>query len=192
MENRRSVRIETERLILRCFEESLDSEAIFRNLVSDPEVARFMCFDVCKDLNDALKHINSWLEYFSKQNPDSSWNIFSVVNKSTDELIGTIDYIENDCEARSAEIGYKIGSAWWGNGYATEALYALIKYLFENTDLNRLWADHDLRNVASGKVLLKAGMLYEGIARQCYMRKGHLVDKASYAILREDWVRNNS
>ena len=76
----------------------------------------------------------------------------------------------------------------WKKHYATEATRALINHLFQTTSLNRLWADHDSRNVASGKVLLKSGMLYEGTARQCYMRKGYLVDKVSYAILREDWV----
>ena len=184
-----NVQIETERLLLRQFEMS-DSEAIFQNIVSDPEVARYMCFDVCENFDEAQKHIESWLDYFIKQDQDLSWGIFSIILKSTDELIGTIDYLENDREAQAAEIGYKIGSSWWGKSYATEATRALIDYLFETSSLNRLWADHDSRNVASGKVLLKSGMLYEGTARQCYMRKGYLVDKVSYAILKDDWDLN--
>lgn len=191
METNGNVRIETENLILRRFKMS-DSEAIFHNIVSDPDVARYMCFDVCKNFDEAQKHIDGWLNYFCKQNHGLMWDIFSIILKSTDELIGTIDYLENNSEARSAEIGYKIGSSWWRKGYATEAVCILIDYLFENTDLNRLWADHDSRNIASGKVLLKAGMLYEGTARKCYMRKDYLVDKMSYAILREDWEHNKS
>ena len=184
-----NVQIKTERLILRCFDMS-DSKALFQNILSDPEVARYMCYDVCENFDEAQKHINSWLDYFNKQDPGLMWDMFSIILKSTNELIGTIDYLENDNEARSAEIGYKIGSSWWRKGYATEATSALIDYLFENTNLNRLWADHDSRNIASGKVLLKSGMLYECTARRCYIRKGHPVDKVSYAIVREDWERN--
>ena len=178
--------LETERLILRPFELS-DTESVYRNLASDPDVVRFMCYEVCESLEAAHKHIEQWLEYFNKLTPGSSWCLFSIVLKSGGELIGTIDFHENDREAHAAEIGYQLGKAWWGNGYATEALRAIIDYCFESVDLNRLWADHDSRNIASGKVLRKAGMLYEGTARQCYVRKGHVADKVSYAILREDW-----
>ena len=179
-------RFETERLVLRCFELS-DAEELYRNLVSDPEVSRFMCYDTCEDLGETLKHIDRWLDFFSKLEQGSSWCIFSIILKSTGELIGTIDYHVTDREAQAAEIGYKLGTAWWRKGYATEALHALIDYLFKEVGLNRLWADHDSRNIASGRVLLKAGMLCEGTARQCYVRKGHLVDKVSYAILKSDW-----
>jgi RimJ/RimL family protein N-acetyltransferase len=53
--------------------------------------------------------------------------------------------------------------------------------------LNRLWANHDIRNTASGKVLLKAGMLHEGTLRQSVLRKGEVTDYVHYAILKEDW-----
>jgi len=191
MENRMSkkdkIKIETERLILRCFEIP-DTDAMHRNLTSDPDVARFMCYNVCESIEDTKNHINQWLEYFHKLPDNSSWYIFSIDLKTDGELIGTIDFHENNCEARVAEIGYQLGKAWWGHGYATEALRAVIDYCFKEVGLNRLWADHNALNIASGKVLIKAGMLYEGTARQCYMRKGHLVDKVSYAILKEDWV----
>ena len=68
---------------------------------------------MCENFDEAQEQIESWLDYFSKQDQDSSWGIFSIILKSTDELIGTIDYLENDKVARAAEIGYKIGSSWW-------------------------------------------------------------------------------
>ena len=184
---RNNVRLETERLILRRFELS-DAEAMYQNWASDPEVVRFMCYNVCESVDDTQKHIGQWMEYFNNLPSDSSWYLFSIILKQNGELIGTIDFHENDCEARAAEIGYQLGRAWWGNGYTTEALCALIDYCFDDIGLNRLWADHNSQNIASGRVLLKAGMLYEGTARQCYVRKGQLVDKVSYAILKEDWI----
>jgi len=183
----KKVRIETERLVLRCFELS-DIGAMYHNWASDPEVVRFMCYDVCESLDDTRRHVDQWLEYFNGLPDGSSWYLFSIELKSSGELIGTIDFYENDREARAAEIGYQIGRAWWGNGYATEALRALIDYCFESVGLKRLWADHNSKNTASGKVLLKAGMLYEGTARQSYVRKGQLVDKVSYAVLKDDWL----
>jgi len=186
MSGRDIARLETERLLLRQFDLS-DAEAMYRNWASAPEVVRFLCYDVCESLEATQKHIDQWLEYFNKLTQGSSWCIFSIILKSSNELIGTIDFHENNHEARAAEIGYQLGKAWWGNGYATEALRAIIDYCFNRVGLNRLWADHDSRNIASGKVLLKAGMMYEGTARQCYVRKGHLVDKVSYAVLAEDY-----
>ena len=182
------VKLETERLILRQFELS-DAESMYRNLAGDSEVTRFMSYDVCESLEAAQAHITQWFDYFYKLEPGSSWGLFAIDLKSSGDLIGTIDFHENNREARTAEIGYQLGKAWWGKGYATEALRSVIKYCFEIVGLNRLWADHNSLNIASGKVLLKAGMLHEGTFRQCYMRKGNLVDKCSYAILAEDYFR---
>ena len=187
MEGNSKIRLETERLILRRFELS-DADVMHRNLTSDPDVVRFMSYNVCKSIEDTQKHIDQWMEYFSDLPSNSSWCLFAIIHKSSGDLIGTVDFHENDREARTAEIGYQLGRAWWGNGYATEAVCALIDYCFETIGLNRLWADHNSLNIASGKVLLKAGMLHEGTARQCYVRKGRLVDKVSYAILKEDWL----
>jgi len=186
MTQQNKLKLETARLVLRQFELS-DADAMYRNWASDPDVVRFMCYDVCESLEATKVHIDQWLEYFNMLAPGSSWCLFSIILKASGELIGTIDFHENDHEARAAEIGYQLGRAWWGNGYATEALCAVIEHCFENVGLNRLWADHNSLNVASGKVLLKAGMFHEGTARQCYVRKGQLVDKVSYAILKEDW-----
>lgn len=180
--------LETERLLLRNFELS-DVESMYRNWANDPDVVRFMCYEVCESLEATQKHVTEWLEFFNNLPADSSWGLFAIILKSSSELIGTIDYHESDKEIRAAEIGYQLGKTWWGNGYATEALRILIKHCFETVGLNRLWADHNLLNIASGKVLLKARMLHEGTARQCYMRKGHIVDKVSYAILAEDYFK---
>ena len=180
--------IETDRLILRPFDIS-DAQSMFQNWASDPDVVRFLNYDVCETLEATQKHISQWFEYFNDLSPGSSWCLYAVELKSDGELIGTIDFHEDNKEARTAEIGYQFGKAWWGKGYATEALRRVIRYCFEEVGLNRLWADHNSLNVASGKVLLKAGMLHEGTFRQCYMRKGQLVDKCSYAILAEDYFR---
>jgi len=181
--------IETERLRLRPFERS-DAEALFQNCLSDPEVVRYMPCHPCESLEATQVHIDQWLAWFQENlEAGAMWCVFAVVLKASGAFIGTADFYETNRAAHVAEVGYQFGKLWWGKGYATEALRALIDHCFTATDLNRLWADHDVRNTASGKVLRKAGMLHEGTFRQCKLRKDELVDKAHYAILKEDWGR---
>ncbi|MCL2405499.1 MAG: GNAT family N-acetyltransferase [Defluviitaleaceae bacterium] len=176
--------LETERLLLRPFS-ICDAKAMFCNWASDPEVVRYMPYDACNTLDETIHRISEWMTYFENTAPNSA--VFAIELKDSNEIIGTIDFAETDIEARSAEVGYQLGKAWWGNGYATEALRAVVKYVFEIVGLNRLWASYDPRNPGSGRVLQKANMLYEGTLRQCKVRRGELVDSVRYAILAEDY-----
>jgi ribosomal-protein-alanine N-acetyltransferase len=88
-----------------------------------------------------------------------------------------------------AEAGYWIGLPFWGRGYATEALSAIIAFGFEQLHLNRIHASHMTRNPASGKVMIKAGMRYEGCLRQHIIKWDQFEDLASYAILRSEFVK---
>ena len=175
--------IETERLILRNFQMS-DAEAMFRNWANDPDVLRYMPYKICEDIETTRVRIGEWLDYFNSTN---LWGAFAMELKSTGEVIGTIDYAETSQTINEAEIGYQLGKAWWGMGYAAEALEAIIDHCFETTNLNRIWGGYDPRNAAAGKVMDKAKMLYEGTFRQWRLRNGELVDRSIYAILREDW-----
>ena len=179
--------LETERLILRHFNTS-DAEAMFCNWASDPDIVRFMPYDVCETLDDTNKRIKEWMLYFEETAPNSA--VFAIVLKTNGEVIGTIDFAETDRNASAAEVGYQLGKAWWGFGYATEALKAIIKYCIETVGLSRIWASYDSRNPSSGKVLQKAGMMYEGTLRQSRVRRGELSDSIRYAILADDYFQN--
>lgn len=74
-----------------------------------------------------------------------------------------------------------------GNGYAPEALKAIIEYSFKHIHLNRIQAFHRSRNAVSGKVLVKAGMNYEGTMKQYLIHKGEFDDCIMYAIIRDEW-----
>jgi ribosomal-protein-alanine N-acetyltransferase len=158
---------------------------MFRNWASDPEVVRFMPYDVCNSLEETQKRIIEWMRYFEETAPN--YAVFAIILKDSGEVIGTIDFAETDREAHAAEVGYQLGKEWWGHGYAAEALRAVIQHCFETVKLNRLWASYDPRNPNSGRVLEKAGMVYEGTLRQCKIRRGELADSVRYAILAEDW-----
>jgi [ribosomal protein S5]-alanine N-acetyltransferase len=85
-----------------------------------------------------------------------------------------------------AELGYWIGLPFWNRGYATEAAQAIVAFGFETLGLNRIHASHLTRNPASGRVMEKAGMRFEGTMRQHVSRWGRLEDLNEYAILRSD------
>jgi len=163
-----------------------DADAMFHNWASDPEVVKFLPYDAHVSIEDSRNQMAEWIRDLDKVS-SGSWEIFAIELKSTGETIGTIDFHETDREAKSAEVGYQLGRAWWGNGYMAEALRALFTYCFETVGFNRVWATYDSRNPGSGRVMQKAGMLYEGTLRQCKFRKGELVDRLYYAILAEDY-----
>ncbi len=88
---------------------------------------------------------------------------------------------------RRAELGYWIGVPYWGNGYATEAARAMVRHGLEALELNRIFASHLKRNPASGRVLVKLGMRYEGCQREHICKWEQFVDLELYGMTRQDW-----
>ncbi|MBD2259537.1 GNAT family N-acetyltransferase [Pseudanabaena sp. FACHB-2040] len=95
-------------------------------------------------------------------------------------------------ENQLAELGYWIGKPYWGNGYCTEAAKALLKLGFNDLGLNRIQATHYTDNPASGRVMQKIGMAYEGCRRQHTFRWGEFKDIKLYGILKSDWLNGHS
>jgi [ribosomal protein S5]-alanine N-acetyltransferase len=106
--------------------------------------------------------------------------------RATREFIGGIG-LHPYQEHKRAELGYWIGVPYWGQGYATEAARGVVKYGFEKAQLNRIFAAHFKHNPASGKVLQKIGMKYEGCMRQNILKWGDFVDVELYSILRQEF-----
>ena len=88
---------------------------------------------------------------------------------------------------RSASLGYCLGEAAWGQGYATEAARALLQWAYDTLDLNRVQAETDTRNVASARVLEKLAFVREGTLREDCIVNGDVSDSWVYGLLRRDW-----
>jgi [ribosomal protein S5]-alanine N-acetyltransferase len=86
-----------------------------------------------------------------------------------------------------AELGYWIGVPYWGNGYATEAAREMLRYGFEVLELHRIFASYFKGNDASGRILEKLGMRYEGCQREHVCKWDQFSDLELYGILRKDW-----
>jgi ribosomal-protein-alanine N-acetyltransferase len=83
-------------------------------------------------------------------------------------------------------VAYYLAEKAWGKGYMTEILKRVIDFCFDELGLNRVEADHFARNPASGRVMEKAGMTKEGLARQKYCKDGEFLDAVLYAIVKGD------
>ena len=105
----------------------------------------------------------------------------AITLAATGELIGCVGLI-NRAQHQQAELGYWIGVPYWGQGYATEAVQAVIQYGFSVMDLHKIKARHLAMNTASGRVMQKAGMHYEATLRDDVLKDGVYHDVLQYAI----------
>lgn len=160
MEHKGTREIETARLLLRPFRAE-DGDAMFRNWTHDPEVTRFLTWQPHADVSVSRRLAALWEEE-AKKPEVYQW---AIVPKDLGEPIGSISVVDSEEKPPSAEIGYCIGRAWWGQGLAAEALRAVIEYLIREVGMRRVWARHDVNNPRSGRVMQKAGMRKEGVFR---------------------------
>ena len=172
--------LETPRLILRRIA-MRDAGDIFA-YSCDPQVARHVLWSAQRDIGEAREYCRYMVRRYRADEP-SSWGI---VEKSTGKMVGTIGYMAYSEENETVELGYSLARWLWNGGYMTEALDCVIDYTFDAMRVNRIEAQHELDNPASGRVMQKCGMRKEGILRQRLYNKGTFVDVALYAILRGD------
>ena len=103
-----------------------------------------------------------------------------------EKVIGSIGVFRKDNVHRyTAEMGYYIAEPYWGKGIMTEAVRQMCAYIFENTDIVRIFAEPYANNVASCRVLEKAGFQFEGVLRQNAVKNGQSVDMRMYAIIKD-------
>ena len=116
--------------------------------------------------------------------PDKLW--LAITLRADGRQIGGIG-MRIEPQHRHAELGYWLGVAYWGQGYATEAAREMLRYGFEELGLHRIFATHVKHNAASGRILKKIGMHYEGCQREHLLKWGEFVDSEMYGILRREW-----
>lgn len=168
--------LETKRLTLRNFREADIPELI--PLIGSREVAATtLRIPHPYTHHDAVEFLTAYAK-----GPDL---VFAIVLRSQGRLCGGIG-LHPENQHQRAELGYWIGLPYWGNGYATEAAQAVLRYGFEQLKLNRIFASHFRENRASQRVLTKLGMRREGCMRQHVLKWGRFVDLELYSILRQE------
>lgn len=174
--------LETPRLILRRATRE-DAEPMFENWASDPEVTKYLTWPVHSSVEVTKMFLDSCIEGYQK----ADYYQWMIDLKEIRKPIGTISVVGNNDDVGKAEIGYCIGKSWWHRGVMTEALKAVMAFLFRDVGYERLEAKHDPRNPHSGDVMRKCGMGYEGTSRAFARNNQGICDISHYAILKRDW-----
>lgn len=171
----------TERLLLRSF--ILEDATDVQHLAGDRDIAATLA-TMPHPYEDGMAE--RWIRScYGKFEKDEALN-FAITLKTDKNLIGGIA-LRLDQKNERAELGYWIGKPYWNCGYATEAAKAVVAYSFKVLKLNRIYAYHFTRNPASGRVLEKVGMRYEGYRRQHTKKWGNFEDSMGYGMLKADF-----
>lgn len=174
-------RLETDRLILRKIELE-DYKKAYKNWCSDPEVPKYLPWEPHTNEEVTKNLYESWINEYN----DPFKFRWIVIEKVSNEPIGTIDVVNFKERDSRAEIGYCYGKKWWGKGYGTEALKVVIDYLLNEVEIEMIIAGHEISNPASGRVMEKAGMEYACLMPKWMKNKeGKREDIKYYMILKD-------
>lgn len=173
--------LETERLRLRPFTTG-DADEVTR-LADNEELSRYIPAIPYPYPKYAAAE---WISTHQEKFDFGQEIIFAVTDKTDQVIVGAIGLALTP-EHKRAEVGYWIGRQYWGRHYATEAGRAVIKYAFKTLGLESVIAHHLAPNTASGRVMQKLGMTYEGCRRRYFLHRGEFFDAAMYGILKEEF-----
>lgn len=174
--------IETERLVLRKFAMT-DAEAMYKNWASDDEVTKFLMWPAHESVEVTKSVLQGWTERYAG---DDFYQWAIVYKEYGEEPIGSISVVSLNERVQKMEIGYCMGKTWWHKGIMSEALKAVIEFLFNQVDVQRIESRHDPRNPHSGDVMKKCGMQYEGTLRMADWNQQGICDTCYYSILRSE------
>lgn len=175
--------IRTERLIIRAPEVG-DAEAAYqrRNL---PEVARYQDWELPYTREQAQRRTAAAAAMDGPADGED-WAVTVVDAEDPGKILGDV-YIGIRWGGRSAVIGYTFHPDHWGRGYATEATWAVVHYLFTDFGVTRIEASAHPDNPSSLRVMEACGLLYEGLARRSFWVGDECSDEISYGMTRADW-----
>ncbi|MDD4297702.1 MAG: GNAT family protein [Ruminiclostridium sp.] len=175
--------INTERLNLREIKQE-DSESIYK-ILSNPEVIKFDTFDLFTN----IKQAEGLIKWFNEQFKQKRAIFWGISLKNVPEIIGFCK-CEIEIPKVRADLGYDLSYEYWNMGIMTETLDAVIEFVFQTLDVNRIEATVSTKNNSSIRVLEKLGFIKEGILRErCYMRDIYH-DMVMFSILKKEYCIN--
>lgn len=174
--------LNTEHLRLRKLRTS-DATCYYNRLGSNREVTRYMLWQPHKSLQESRESIDKVLNGYALGNT-YTW---AIVLPENDTIIGRIDLLRIDESQSSCSFAYMIGREFWGRGYGTESLKAVLAFAFDKMEMKTIIADHICANIASGKVMQKAGMQFVRKHSSKYVKDGKIFDADEYMISSEVW-----
>ena len=164
-----TLELETDRLLLRRLL-SQDAPQMYENWANDPAVTRFLRWEPHKSPAETRELLSAWAELY----PNPDYYQWAIVEKATGQVFGSISVYnallgepQQKTKWQGLELsggiwepGYCIGQKWWGKGFTTEALQAVVDFWFRQVGGAFLTCCHAVQNPASGRVMEKAGFVY--------------------------------
>ncbi|GAE86983.1 GNAT family N-acetyltransferase [Acetivibrio straminisolvens] len=173
--------IDTKRLKLRKYT-LLDAASMYKNYAADERVARFLSWKPYKSIEEVEAFLSDMIGKYECK------DVYHWAIEMNREVIGSISTISIDEKNCNCELGYCIGYDYWNKGIATEAMLAVMNFLFNEVGMHRITAKHDVENPASGRVMQKCNMTYEGKLRGHYLRHdGTYSDALVYGIIKNEF-----
>lgn len=130
---------------------------------------------------DAEDYIRAMLS----SEPDKT---FAFAITLEDAVVGSIGVFRGEnIHFRTAELGYYLGEPYWNRGIGTSAVKRICSYVFEHTDIIRIFAEPFAENTPSSRVLEKSGFRLEGVLRSNAVKKGKIRDMKLYSLLKEEF-----
>ena len=175
-----TIRMETERLILRELKID-DAIDVFNHWTSDINI--MWVGGIHKSIEETKEKMIEWIKCYKKLD----YYEWGIELKENNEIVGTICTINNKEKTKSCEIAYNISKYHRNKGYMTEALNCVLNFLINEIGYNRIAGGHLADNPASGRIMEKVGMKYEGTLRQDGINmNGQIVDSKKYSIIKDD------
>lgn len=174
--------IQAKRLRLRWLTDD-DVDDVFA-VFGDPEVMRYWSCPPYVARQEAQELVDEIRSHFEAKTL-FQWGIEHLDDR---RIIGTCTLAEPSVQNRRAELGFALGQAYWGRGYAREAVEALLEFAFDRLDLHRVEADADPRNLASIGLLERVGFVREGLLRERWIVGGETQDSAFFGLLRREYT----
>ncbi len=168
--------LETERLRLRPLI-AADAESAFKNWTSDPDVAKYMRWELHRDITQTRE----WLRSEEAEIEGESVYNWGFILKETGELIGSGGLVFVQAKGMY-ELGYNIMKRYWGQGLATEAAQKIIEFGKDSLMQKRFYCCHAKENPAPGRVMTKAGFRYQGDCVYYSWNKQRKFDSKEYIL----------
>ena len=172
--------LQTERLLLRPF--SLADAPEVQRLAGDRDVAS-TTLRIPHPYKDGMAE--EWIGTHAEKFGSGKGISLAITLRTSETLLGAVG-LEICREHSRAELGYWIGKPYWRQGFATEAAHALVNHGLHVIGLNRIYAEHLVRNPASGRVMIKIGMRREGTLRQHTKKWDVFEDVEIYGLVKGD------
>lgn len=128
----------------------------------------------------------NWVNNVLKEWAEGTGCTFGIVLKNTSEYIGAMG-LHTTVQHNRAEAGYWIAEPYWNQGYASEALKAILQFGFDTMGYQKIFATHIIGNESSGRVMQNAGMVPEGVLKDHYKKGDGYVTVVQYRITKEEY-----